>query len=148
MTGDRRKTLASIVIVLVIGLHAVPVLVSAERGTLWPFMVWAMYKHSRRGGPVKVNQRHILAVTASGARDTVTDRRLGVSITVLDQRYHRPLMGGDTTVIPVLFERLNQGRADPYVELQLVSETYTVTDTGLARLDNPVVRYRAPGAGR
>jgi hypothetical protein len=30
------------------------------------------------------------------------------------------------------------------VELDLVSETYTVTDTGLARRANPVETYRAP----
>lgn len=148
MTTDRRKRLASAVILLVIGLHAVPVIYSPERGTLWPFMVWAMYKHSRPTGPVEVNQRRILVVTATGATDTVTPYRLGVSPTVLDQRYHRPLMGGDTSVVPRIFERLNQGRTDPYVELRLVSETYTVTDTGLARRDNPVVSYRAPGVGR
>lgn len=148
MTADRRKTLASVVIVLVIGLHAVPVIHSAERGTLWPFMVWAMYKHSRPAGPVEVNQRHILAVTASGVRDTVTPHRLGLSITVLDQRYHRPLMNGDSSVVPLLFERLNQGRTEPYVELHLVSETYTITDTGLVRTKNPVVTYRAAAGGR
>lgn len=144
MSVDRRKALASAVIVLVIGLHAVPVIHPAERGTLWPFMVWAMYKHSRPAGPVEVNQRHILAVTASGARDTVTPHLLGLSVTVLDQRFHRPLMGGDTTVVPELFERLNRGRSDRYVELRLVSETYTVTDTGLARRENPMVTWRAP----
>jgi hypothetical protein len=144
VSDDRRKALASAVIVLVIALHAVPLVVPAERGTLWPFMVYAMYKHSRPAGPVEVNQRRILAVTASGARDTVTPDLLGVSITVLDQRYHRPLMTGDTTVIPRIFERLNRGRADPYVELDLVSETYTLTDTGLARRENPVETYRAP----
>ena len=77
MSDDRRKALASAVIVLVIALHAVPLVVSAERGTLWPFMVYAMYKHSRPTGPVEVNQRRILAVTASGARDTVTPDLLG-----------------------------------------------------------------------
>lgn len=146
MTGDRRKTLASAVIVLVLGLHAVPLLYRPERGTLWPFMVWAMYKHSRPAGDVQVNQRHILAVTAAGTRDTVTPHRLGLSVTVLDQRYHRPLMAGDTTVIPSLFERLNRDRTDPYVELRLVSEIWTVTDSGLVRRENPVERYRAPGA--
>jgi hypothetical protein len=144
MSHDRRKLLASLVIVLVIALHAVPVIHSAERGTLWPFMVYAMYKHSRPAGPVEVNQRCLLAVTASGQRDTVTDRLLGVSVTVLDQRYHRRLMTGDTSVVPAIFERLNRGRTDPYVELDLVSETYTVTDTGLERRENPVVTYRAP----
>ena len=148
MTADRRKTLASVVIVAVLGLHAVPAIYSAERDTLWPFMVWAMYKHSRPAGPVKANRRHILAVTASGARDTVTPHLLGLSITVLDQRYHRPLMNGDTTVVPELFERLNRRRSDPYVELHLESETFTVTDTGLARQRNPVVIHRAPAVGR
>lgn len=147
MTGDRRKALTSIAILAVIGLHAVPVLHSRERDTLWPFMVWAMYKNSRPSGPVEVNRRHILAVTAAGRRDTVTPHLLGLSITVLDQRFHRPLMGGDTTVVPVLFERLNRQRADPYVALHLVSETYTVTDTGLARRTNPVVTYQAREAG-
>ena len=146
MSEGRRKAVASVVIVLVIGLHAVPVIHSAERGTLWPFMVWAMYKHSRPAGPVEVNQRRILAVTASGARDTVTPHLLGVSITVLDQRYHRPLMSGDPTVVPALFERLNRWRTDPYVALQLESETYTVTGTGLERRDNPIVTYQAPEA--
>jgi len=144
VSDDRRKALVSAVIVLVIALHAVPLVVSAERGTLWPFMVYAMYKHSRPTGPVEVNQRRILAVTASGVRDTVTDRLLGVSVTVLDQQYHRPLMTGDSSVVPAIFERLNRGRTDPYVELDLVSETYTVTDTGLARRANPVETYRAP----
>lgn len=144
MTADRRKILTSVVILLVIGLHAVPVIHSAERGTLWPFMVWVMYKNSRPAGPVEVHQRHILAVAASGARDTVTPDLLGLSITVLNQRYHRPLMTGDTTVVPQLFQRLNRRRTDPYVELRLVSETYTVTDTGLARRVNPVLSWRAP----
>jgi len=140
---DRRKTLASIVILVVLALHVVPVVYSRERDTLWPFMVWAMYKNSRPAVPVEVNQRHILAVSASGARDTVTPERLGLSITMLDWRYHRPLMRGDSSVVPALFERLNEGRTDPYVELRLVSETYTVTDTGLARRANPVITYRA-----
>jgi hypothetical protein len=147
MTQDRQKTVASIVILVVLGLHLVPLASRAERDTLWPFMIWAMYKNSRPAGPVEANRRHIIALTASGVPDTVTPELLGLSITILDQRWHRPLMGGDTTVIPSLFERLNRGRTDPYVELRLVSETYTVTDTGLARRTNPVVTYRAPEVG-
>jgi hypothetical protein len=142
MIRDRPKTLASIVILVVLGLHLVPLVYAAERDTIWPFMIWAMYKHSRPAGPVEVNQRHIVAVTASGAQDTVTPELLGLSITILDQRFHRPLMSGDTTAAPRLFERLNRGRSDPYVELRLVSETYTVTDTGLARRENPAVIWR------
>jgi hypothetical protein len=141
------RTLASVVIVLAIGLHALPVLYRRERGTLWPFMQWAMYKNSRPAGPVEVQQRRMLAVTASGARDTVTPRLLGLSVTVLEQDYLRPMRTGDTSVAPRLLDRLNQGREDPYVELRLESETYTVTDTGLARRSNPVVTYHAGRGG-
>ena len=131
-------------ILLVIGLHAIPLVHAGERDTLWPFMIWAMYKHSRPAGPVEANQRRILAVTESGTRDTVTPHLLGQSITILDQRYHRPLMKGDTSAATLLFERLNRGRTAPYVALLLESETYTVTDTGLAKRENPVVTFRAP----
>jgi hypothetical protein len=82
----QRKTLISIVILLVIGLHAVPVLYHSERGTLWPFMQWAMYKNSRRPGPIDVHQRRILAITSQGQTDTVTPHLLGLSITVLNHR--------------------------------------------------------------
>jgi hypothetical protein len=145
----QRKTLISIVILLVIGLHAVPVLYRSERGTLWPFMQWAMYKNSRKAGPVQAHQRRILAVTSKGEQDTVTPFLLGLSVTVLAQRYLQPMATGDSSAAPELIERLNRNREDPVVELRLESETYTVTDTGIARSDNPVVTYRAdPSASR
>lgn len=139
----QRKTLISIVILLVIGLHAVPVLYRSERGTLWPFMQWAMYKNSRKPGPIDVHQRRILAISSKGARDTVTPHLLGLSITVLKQRYLGPLGTGDLSSAPELIDRLNRNRDDPVVELRLEGETYTVTDTGIARRDDPVVTYRA-----
>jgi len=143
----RYKTLISIVILLVIGLHAVPVLYRSERGTLWPFMQWAMYKNSRKAGPIDVHQRRILAITADGRRDTVTPHLLGLSITVLKQRYLAPIAGGDLSPAPELIARLNRHRSDPVVELRLEGETYTVTDTGIVRTDDPVVTYRPPFPG-
>ena len=47
---------------------------------------------------------------------------------------------------PALIRRLNRDRADPVVELRLVGETYTITDRGIVRTDDPVVVYR-PGVG-
>ncbi len=138
-----RRTLISILILLVIGLHAAPVLYRSERGTLWPFMQWSMYKNSRRAGPIEASQRRIIAITAKGQRETVTPHLLGLSITVLDQRYLRPMGTGDLSPAPRLIERLNRNREDPVVELRLEGETYTVTDTGIARRANPVVTYRA-----
>jgi hypothetical protein len=139
----QRKTLVSIVILLVIGLHAVPVLYRSERGTLWPFMQWAMYKNSRKPGPIDTHLRRILAITATGRSDTVTPRLLGLSITVLKQRYLAPIAKGDLSSAPELIDRLNRHRDDPVVELRLEGETYTVTDTGIVRTDDPVVTYRS-----
>ena len=138
----QRKTLISIVILLVIGLHAVPVLYRSERGTLWPFMQWAMYKNSRKPGPIDMHQRRLLAITADGRSDTVTPHLLGLSITVLKQRYLVPIATGDLTPAPELIARLNRHRSDPVVELRLEGETYTVTDTGIVRTDDPAVTYR------
>jgi hypothetical protein len=137
------KTLVSIVILLVIGLHAVPVLYRSERGTLWPFMQWSMYKNSRKAGPIDAHQRRILAITADGQRDTVTPHLLGLSITVLHQRYLVPIARGDLSPAPELIARLNRHRSDSVVELRLEGETYTVTDTGIVRTNDPVVTYRA-----
>ncbi|MBA3892840.1 MAG: hypothetical protein H0X69_03970 [Gemmatimonadales bacterium] len=138
-----RKTLTSIVILLAIGLHAAPLLLRSERGTLWPFMQWSMYKNSRPPGPIEASQRRIIAVTASGRKDTVTTHLLGLSITVLEQRFLRPLATGDSSAAPLLLERLNRTREDSVVELRLEHETYTITDSGIVRTDNPVLTYRA-----
>ncbi len=136
------KTLVSTVIVLVIGLHALPPMWRAERGTLWPFMQYAMYKNSRGPGPVQTTDRRIIAVMASGREDTVTTDLLGLSVTVLEQRFLKPLATGDTSAVPVLVERLERvAENEPVVELRLESETFTVTDTGVTRTDNPVLRY-------
>jgi hypothetical protein len=75
--------------------------------------------------------------------DTVTPRLLGLSITVLEQRFLRPMAAGDSSAAPILFERLNADRRDSVIELRFERETYTVTDTGIVRMDNPVVTYRS-----
>jgi hypothetical protein len=140
----QRKTLVSVVILLVIGLHAVPVLYRRERGTLWPFMQWAMYKNSREAGPIDARQRRIVAITATGRSDTLTPSLVGLSTTVLTQRYLVPIATGDLSPAPELIDRLNRHRDDPVVELRLEGETYTVTDTGIVRTDDPVITYRSP----
>jgi hypothetical protein len=135
------------VILLVIGLHAAPLVLRGERGTLWPFMQWSMYKNSRPAGPIEANHRRIIAVGSAGQQDTVTPRLLGLSITVLEQRYLRPLSAGDSSAVPSLVERLNRSLNHPLAELRLESETYTLTATGIVRTDNPVLRYRPDHAG-
>ncbi len=142
------KTLISTVIILLIGLHAVPVLYRAERGTLWPFMQYAMYNTSSLPGVVRAQVRHAYGVTSRGERTEVTPYLLGLSITVLDFVYLRRMAFGDDSVAQALIERLNRDRKDPFVELRLESESYTVTDTGVVREDNPGVTFRVASESR
>jgi hypothetical protein len=138
----RHRVLISTVIVLVIGLHAVPVLFRAERGTLWPFMQWAMYKSSSPPGPVQTQTRRIIATTTEGRDEEVTPELLGLSVTVLESWYLRPMGRGDSTAARRLMDRLNRDLDDPIAAVRLESVLYTVTDTGLARQDRPVIVYR------
>ena len=52
------KTRISLFILLIIGLHAVPVVFyQGERQTRWPFLAWAMYSQSYPAGPITVAKR-------------------------------------------------------------------------------------------
>lgn len=73
----------------------------------------------------------------------MTPYLLGSSPYALQTLYERPLFKGDSSAAPALFARLNLDRKDPVVEVRLESETYTVTDTGIVKRENPVLRYRA-----
>lgn len=138
----RHRVLISTVIVLVIGLHAVPVLYRAERGTLWPFMQWAMYKSSSPAGLVQTQTRRIIATTSAGRDEEVTPERLGLSITVLESWFLRPMGGGDSSAARRLMDRLNRDREDRVVAVRLESALYQVTDTGITRQERPVIVYR------
>jgi hypothetical protein len=141
------KTLISIAIILVILLHAAPLLYSAERKTMWPFLDWAMYKESRPAGPIRAFKKHVVGITAQGQREPVTTELAGVSITSLNMLYVQPMWTGDSSAAQRLLQRLNRKRQDPFVELRLESETYTVTDSGVTRQENPALVYRADAAG-
>jgi hypothetical protein len=140
------KTLISIAILLVILLHAVPLVYRAERKTIWPFLDWAMYKESRPAGPIRAFKKHVVGITAHGQRESVTTELAGVSITSFNMLYVQPMWTRDSSAAQRLLERLNQEREDPFVELRLESETYTVTDSGVAREENPAIIYRADAA--
>jgi hypothetical protein len=137
------KTLISIAIILVILLHVAPLVYRAERKTMWPFLDWAMYKDSRAPGPIRAYKKHIMGITAQGQRESVTTDLTGVSITSFNLLYLQPMWTKDSSAARRLFSRLNQQRDDPFIELRLESETYTVTDSGVVKEDNPVITYRA-----
>jgi hypothetical protein len=139
----RSKILVSIFILSVIGLHAVPVIL--DRGhsqILWPFLVWAMYKNSRPPGPITGWKTNVLAITENGATQPVTPELVGLSGSTLWRRYYNPWRTGDTTAPSSLIARLNRDRQEPFVELRLIREAYTVSDTGLIKADPLVFTYR------
>jgi hypothetical protein len=144
------KLYISIFILLMIGLHALPVILrQGQRQTLWPFLAWAMYKDSRPPGPIQAEQRHVFVVTAEGVREEVTPSLVGLSVPALGRTYVRLMLADDSSAARDLVTRLNVGRGDPYVELFLDVQRYTVSDTGLVREHRPVIAYRfAPTEAR
>jgi hypothetical protein len=146
----QRKLLISIFILLMIGLHALPVILrQGVRQTSWPFLVWAMYKDSRPPGPVQAEERALFAVTAEGAREAVNWPLTGLSGPAIGREYIQPLRRGDSSTARDLISRLNVRRSDPFVELRLEVKRYTISDTGLVREVVPVIAYRFdPGEAR
>jgi hypothetical protein len=132
-----RKKWVSLWIVLAVSLHAVPVVLRERPNpTTWPWLPWAMYKDSRPAGPITAERRRLSALTESGKMVTVEEDSAGLSRFVVNRTYVRPWLLGDTAAAPRLFAHLNEKRSDPFVELRLSVETYTVSDTGM------VVRQR------
>lgn len=126
------KAWTSLWIALVVCLHAVPVVLRERPNpTTWPWLPWAMYKDSRPAGPIVAERRRLSGVTQSGRTVTVEEDSAGLSRFVVNRTFVRPWLSGDTTAAPRLFAHLNERRRDPFVELRLSVETYTVTDTGM-----------------
>jgi hypothetical protein len=137
------KLWVSVLIVLAIGLHAVPaILRPGVRQVTWPFLVWGMYKESRGPGPITADRRRIIAVTASGSGKQLEADVTGLSTPALGRDFVKPMMEGDSVAARRLFHRINVGRSDPFVELRVEIERYTIADTGLVRNDTPIMAYR------
>jgi hypothetical protein len=146
----RKQALISAVIVLVIGLHALPVLsYQGHRQTRWPFLAWAMYAASIPPGPITTNQRRIVGVTAAGDTTELTYAVIGVSGPALTKSYLRPLATGDSAVAQSLFSRVNARRQVPLETIRLEGERATLTDTGVVVERYPTITYhRAAPAPR
>lgn len=143
------KTVISIFILLVLGLQVLPAfLPRGQWQRTWPFLVWAMYKDSRPPGPIQALKTHVIVMTQNGKRILVTPNLVGLSGSTLGRMFVQPLRRGDLSAAQRLIDRLNRKREDPFVELRFESETYTVTDSGIVRKDNPVVTYRSTLPGR
>jgi hypothetical protein len=136
------KLAVSLAILLVIALHAVPVLNPGQSRRLWPFLMWAMYKNSRPPGAIFANKRTMTGTTASGDTMAVTAELVGLGPPAMIRMYLRPMLAGDLGAARRFLRRINREREDPVVELRLAGQVYTVTDTGIATQDLPVTTYR------
>jgi hypothetical protein len=140
------KVWISTVILLVIALHAVPVLHAGLRKRIWPILDWAMYKDASPPGPIETDRKRIVGITASGHREVVTKEVVGLSSFALDRLYAKPMKTGDSSAAQQLILRLNRQREDPFVEVRLEVETFTATDSGIVRRKKPPITYRVDPA--
>jgi hypothetical protein len=136
------KMLISIFILLVIGLHALPVLLDRQHQVTWPFLMWSMYKDARPAGPIKGWKTRVTATTATGGTAMVNSDLVGLSGPTIGRMFLQPWIKGDTSAARLLLNRLNRGRSESFVQLQMTRETYTVSDSGLVRGDPPLLTYR------
>jgi hypothetical protein len=138
-----RNLAISIVILLIIGLHAVPVLFyQGNSQTGWPILAWAMYARALPPGPIQTTLRHIVGVTQQGRQEQITPRFVGLSKTALRKLYLQPMWIGDSSAARELLDRLNRGRHDPLVELRVEGQKYTLSDGVVLEEKLPVVAYR------
>jgi len=137
----RRRTLISAGVLLVIALHAVPLLYPREG--FWPIMQWSMYRNSVAPGPVFTRVRTVTARTKSGKVEPITETTSGLSIFVLERDYFRPWMKGDSTAPSRLLKTLNaQPRQDPLVDVKMEVTKYTVSDSGIVTEQLPPTAFQ------
>jgi len=141
------KLWISLLILLVLGLHALPVLsYQGYRQTRWPFLTWAMYARSYPPGPIQVMVRRLIARATSGTEEEVTSYHVGLSQAAFRNAYLVPLSKHDSTAARELLTRLNQERDDKFVRVRLEQVQSTLSDTGIVREELPVIYYQAtPG---
>jgi hypothetical protein len=143
------RVLISALILLVLGLHALPIVsYQGHRQTRWPFLAWAMYARSFPPGPIETMDRSLVGTTASGAQEEVTPWIGGLSRPAFRNAYVNPLFAGDSTAATELLAKINRDRPDPFVQIRTVGKRYSLTDDGILEEDLPVYTFRAPLDGR
>ena len=138
------KTRISLLILLVIGLHALPVLsYQGERQTRWPFLAWAMYARAYPPGPVVVVMPRLIATSVSGKEREITAQEVGLPGPAYNKTYLGPLAKGDSTSAFELIHRLNRTGDDPVVQVRVEGDRVILADTGVVKEALPLVTYRA-----
>jgi hypothetical protein len=144
------RTRISLFILLVLGLHALPVLsYQGNRQTRWPILAWAMYAQSIPPGPIEAENRELIAISRHGTSRVVRYREVGLSSPGFASAYLAPLSRGDTSAARRLIDRLNRLGPDSVAELRLVIARYRLVDSGVAVDTLPVAVFpAAPQATR
>ena len=144
----RSKANVTIFILLILGLHATPVLFyQGVRQTRWPFLLWAMYAESYPPGPIEVLRRRLIAISSGGTSRPVTSKDVGLTKPGFAGNYLIPLGRGDTWAGRWLLERLNQVGPDTVVGLQLEIIRWRLVDSGIALDTLPGVLYPPAAQG-
>jgi hypothetical protein len=141
------KTRISLFILLILGLHAIPVLwYQGERQTRWPFLAWAMYARSFPPGPIDMTTRRLVATFASGKEEQVTGPLVGLPSPAFQKAYVTPVWRGDSAPAYELIQRLNRRGTDPIVQIRFEGESQTLVDTGVVTTALPVLIFHAQPA--
>jgi hypothetical protein len=136
------KTGVSVFIILVLALHALPVLsYQGVRQTRWPFLAWAMYAKSYPPGPIVVTIRQIFGVSTDGRRREVTPYLVGLSGPAFRNTYLLPLENGDSAVARRLGNTVNREGRDIMTQLRLETTQYRLVDSGVVVDTAPAVTF-------
>jgi hypothetical protein len=153
----------SLFIVMVIGLHVLPLLqeLSGKRQTLWPIMVWGMYRYAHPSDK-KINARkiYISARTESGDILEIAPIRHPIVFNFLRRNYkkhsHRvplahygykrlfvePMWQGNKHAAIKLANLLNQDRQDRITHIHIQTHFYNMGDAGIEKVGVPVITYK------
>ena len=128
----RRRAWISALILVIIGLHALPVLSrQGNRQTRWPFLAWSMYAKSYPPGPVEVVKRRVIGARASGGEEEITYTDVGLPFPTFRALYVLPIEKHDTAAGRALLARLNAARSDSFVTLRLETVRARLAPSGV-----------------
>jgi hypothetical protein len=80
--------------------------------------------------------------TSKGETDQLTASLVGMSSLGLGKGYIQPLWIGDSLAARRLLGRVNRDRQDPFVEVWVEGERYTLSDSGIVKEDLHGTIYR------
>jgi hypothetical protein len=141
---EGRKLFISIMIVLIVGLHILPVLqeLHGNRQTFWPIMAWGMYRKSYDPDrSLKTLVRRIIGVTLQNDIIEVTAFDAGLGDFGFHRLFVRPMLIGDSFAARRLADLVNRELNDLIVELRVQTETFTIIDTGISRETSSIMTY-------